>query len=97
MARPECPRKVCHKPGCRYFKPQGVPMTDLKVQSLRTDELEALRLADVIGLPQAEAADRMGISQPTFNRILSRARNSVAEALVNGMALEIVTHEGDKG
>ncbi len=97
MARPECPRKVCHKPGCRYFKPQGVPMAELKVQRLRMDELEAIRLSDVLGMSQADAAAKMGVSQPTFNRILSRGRNSVAHALVEGMALEVVTKEEAEG
>jgi len=97
MARPECPRKVCHKPGCKYFKPQGVPMTDLRVQRLRMDELEALRLSDSLGLSQADAAKRMGVSQPTFNRILAKARGAVTTALVDGMALEIVTSEEADG
>jgi predicted DNA-binding protein (UPF0251 family) len=72
-------------------------MADLKVQRLRTDELEAIRLSDALGLSQADAAEKMGVSQPTFNRILSRGRSSVAQALVDGMALEIVTKEEGEG
>jgi predicted DNA-binding protein (UPF0251 family) len=46
------------------------------------DGLEAMRLADVVGLYQDAAAERMGVSRQTFARILARARNAVALALV---------------
>ncbi|HQA69629.1 MAG TPA: DUF134 domain-containing protein, partial [Aggregatilineales bacterium] len=57
---------------------------------LLTEELEALRLADLEGLTQEDAAARMGISRSTFQRVLARARRQVALALVQGQALEIV-------
>jgi len=53
------------------------------------EELEALRLADLDGLTQAQAAERMGISRSTFQRILDRAHRQVALTLVHGHALYI--------
>jgi hypothetical protein len=57
--------------------------------TLGRDELEALRLADLEGLYQETAADRMGVSRATFGRILTSARRQVAEALVGGKVLVI--------
>lgn len=51
--------------------------------------MEALRLADVLGLSQIEAAKQMNVSQPTFNRILAGARTKVAQCLVSSSALKI--------
>lgn len=56
---------------------------------LTLDEFEALRLADLEGLYQEEAAQRMGVSRPTFGRILGVAHRKVAEALILGKALRI--------
>jgi predicted DNA-binding protein (UPF0251 family) len=54
------------------------------------DELEAIRLADVLGYYQDRAAEHMGISRATFARILERARRKVGEALVERRGLAIV-------
>jgi predicted DNA-binding protein (UPF0251 family) len=64
-------------------------MGDLESTSLSLDGLEALRLADLEGLYQEEAARRMGISRATFARVLTEARRAVAEALLEGRALLI--------
>lgn len=53
------------------------------------DEFEAIRLADLEGLYQEEAAARMNVSRPTFGRIIESARRAVAEALVLGKQLRI--------
>ena len=53
------------------------------------DELEAIKLADLEQLYQEEAAARMGVSRPTFGRIVASARRKAAEALVTGKALRI--------
>jgi predicted DNA-binding protein (UPF0251 family) len=65
----------------------GRPVGGLDVEVLRADELEALRLADLEGLYQEAAAERMGVSRPTFSRILSRARSTVARAIVEERVL----------
>jgi predicted DNA-binding protein (UPF0251 family) len=82
MGRPEKLRKVSCVAEGRGFKPVGRPAADLEVEILRADELEALRLADLEGLYQEAAAERMGVSRPTFARILDRARTIVARVLV---------------
>ena len=53
------------------------------------DEMEAIRLKDHEDLEQEQAAKKMNISQPTFNRLLSSARKKIAEALINGKAIRI--------
>ncbi len=56
---------------------------------LGADELETLRLSDLIGLDQTEAAHRMNISQSTFQRILTVARRKAAASLVSGQSLTV--------
>jgi predicted DNA-binding protein (UPF0251 family) len=63
----------------------------LDIVELRLDECEAIRLADCEGLAQSAAAKSMNVSQPTFNRIVGRARKKIADAIVNGKALRIDT------
>ncbi|KYC52295.1 MAG: hypothetical protein AMQ74_00789 [Candidatus Methanofastidiosum methylothiophilum] len=73
----------------RYFKPRGVPLDNLDIIQLTFEELEAIRLKDLLGLEQTEASEKMGVSQPTFHRILKEARKKVSDALVNSKAIEI--------
>ncbi len=61
----------------------------METVELKADELEALSLADYQGLDQESAAQKMGISRPTFSRIVNGARKAVAKALVTGAALKI--------
>ena len=89
MTRPEKLRKIGCTAGERAFKPIGRPIGELEVEPLRLDELEALRLADLEGLYQETAAARMGVSRPTFQRILVSARQKIANALLNGKAVRI--------
>jgi predicted DNA-binding protein (UPF0251 family)/predicted Fe-Mo cluster-binding NifX family protein len=76
-------------PGVRLFKPQGIPARLLEEIYLSLEGYEALRLADLEGLRQDEAADRMKISRQTFGRILAEARRAVTEAIVRGLVLRI--------
>ncbi|MCP4899598.1 MAG: DUF134 domain-containing protein [bacterium] len=89
MGRPESTRRI----GCRFrglgFKPFGRPLAELEQETLRLDELEALRLADLEGLYQEAAAERMGVSRATFARTLARARQKVAGALIHERLLII--------
>ena len=77
------------EPNHRLFKPQGIPTTHLDKIDLDLDELDALRLADVLDLSQLDAASKMDVSQPTYNRILKSARGKVTRAIVEGHALRI--------
>jgi uncharacterized protein len=53
------------------------------------DEFEAIRLADLDGLYQEEAAKRMKVSRPTFSRIIEIAHKKLADVLVHGKALKV--------
>jgi predicted DNA-binding protein (UPF0251 family) len=48
-----------------------------------------MRLADLSGISQKEAAKSMHISQQTFSRTLKKAHKAVADALVNGKIIRI--------
>ena len=89
MARPVHCRRVGCLPGSRYFKPRDVPLSILETVVLTVDEFESIRLADLEGLYQEHAAEKMGISRQTFGRIIESAHRKVAEALVRGKALRI--------
>lgn len=91
MPRPPKPRRIDHCPDVVHFKPQGVPLRQLEEVELGPDEVEAMRLADLEGLPHEEVGKRMEVSRATAGRILASARRKVAEALVNGLAIRIET------
>ena len=46
-------------------------------------------MKDYLQLSQEEAAERMGVSQPTFHRIITEAHQKIAEAFVEGKAIRI--------
>lgn len=89
MPRPRKLRNVAFRPPAAFYKPQGIPMRELRSVQLSVDGLEAMRLADALGLSHDEAAVNMNVSRPTFSRLLSEAHRVVAEALINGWALRI--------
>jgi predicted DNA-binding protein (UPF0251 family) len=89
MARPFCCRRVSGEPLTKFFKPQGVPLAALEIVTMSVDEFEAVRLADLEGLYQDDAAQHMGVSRQTFGRIVESAHRKIAEALVKAKALEI--------
>jgi len=89
MARPINCRRVGSMPESNYFKPRGIPLTMLEEIVLTVDEFEAVRLADLEGLYQEQAAEKMNVSRQTFGRIIESAHKKVAEALVRGKALKI--------
>ena len=77
------------EPSVTYFKPAGVPMRSLSETNLTVDEFEAIRLNDSEGLEQGKAAKRMGVSQPTFSRLIDSAHRKIADAITNGKAIKI--------
>jgi predicted DNA-binding protein (UPF0251 family) len=64
-------------------------MDELEEVVLTLDEFEAIRLADLDGLYQDQAAAMMGVSRPTLSRVVESGRRKVADALVHGKALRI--------
>ena len=89
MSRPKKPRFLRFKPDVYYFKPRGIPLRILEEVVLLPDEVEALKLHDVDGVEQTQAAAKMKISQPTYARILNKAYKKIAQALIKGKAIKI--------
>lgn len=89
MPRPPVPRRVCCHLEGRGFRPIGTAAFKAGALTLALDELEAIRLADVEGLYQDAAADRMGVSRPTYARILVRGRHAVAVSLIERRMLVV--------
>ena len=89
FGRPPCIRSISKIPEVDYFKPRGIPLTNLEVVRLRVEELEALRLVDLLNLEHEEAARRMNVSRKTLWRDLKSGRKKIADALTEGKAIEI--------
>ena len=89
MPRPRHFRRVGCLPQANFYKPRGIPLSVLQHITLTVDELEAMRLTDLEGLYQEQAAENMNISRQTLGRILESAHKKIADALVNGKALSI--------
>ena len=89
MVRPQKDRMVAFNPEISYFKPRGIPMVVLEEVCLTVDQREAIRLSDLLGMSHEDAGRRMGVSRATFGRIIQKARNAVADALINGKAINV--------
>lgn len=87
MARRRCCGLIEDVPICPKFIPAHTT-SDLAVMVL-LEEIEAVRLKDMRGMEQSECAVRMGLSRPTFQRILQSARVKIATALVEGRTIII--------
>lgn len=87
--RPKKIRWILCELGERCFKPLCKEANNLKGVILSFDELEAIRLADLLKLYQIDAAKRMMISRSTFSRILASAHYKIADALINIKAIKI--------
>lgn len=89
MPRPFRCRRVRCNPDANYFKPRGIPVDSLEEVDLTMDELEAIRLADLEGKYQEDAAKKMNVSRQTFGNIITSAHKKIADMLVNSKALKI--------
>ena len=94
---PRCPRRG--RPRIRRiiegagesccYEPRCCPHEDGIVISLNPEEIELIRLVDLEGLEQEEAAARLGVSRKTAWRDLHETRKKIADALVNGKGIEM--------
>jgi predicted DNA-binding protein (UPF0251 family) len=89
MPRPRKHRRVCCNPSSYYFKPRGIPVYELEEIIIDHDELESLRLADLLAYSHENAAKEMNISRATFGRIVEEARKKVADGILNGKSIRI--------
>ncbi len=80
-------RRVCAEFENTKFAPLETASMDYL--TMNVEELEALRLCDLEGLEQEDAAKRMEISRGTLQRILYAARQKSAKALCEGMGVLI--------
>lgn len=87
--RPQKTRKIKFFPEINYFKPAGIPLRSLETVVLALDEVEALRLAELVGLDQEQAAKKIKVSRITFQRILHRAHKKITDALIYGKAIKM--------
>ncbi|MFH0811071.1 MAG: DUF134 domain-containing protein [Pseudomonadota bacterium] len=72
------------------YKPRAVPLDSLPIVDLGLDELEAMRLCDVEEMQQVEAAECLGVSRGTVQRLLWSGRKKLVGAVVSGHAVRIV-------
>ena len=71
-------RRVCCDTRARRFSTEGAE----GAVSLTVEELESLRLCDLEGADQSAAAQSMGVSRGTLQRIVYSARRKVAHSLL---------------
>jgi len=88
MVRPKCDKKITFCPKYKEFKPEGC-CSSVEVIYIEVEEAEALRLKNIEGLCQKKSAVKMGISQSTFQRILTSAYKKVSEALIEGKIIKL--------
>jgi len=87
--RPKIKRNICTERIAKssLFKPNGIPASELIKVNIEMDEFEAVRLVDIEGLSQQDAALQMQVSRQTFANILKKARFKISSSLINGNAL----------
>ncbi len=88
MVRPKCQKNIGTCPKYEEFKPEGCTKNIQQIE-IEREEAEALRLKNIEGLDQNQAAKEMGISQSTFQRILASAYKKVSVALIEGKIIKL--------
>jgi predicted DNA-binding protein (UPF0251 family) len=95
MGRPK-KQRCCRKYHAdRVYKPQGIPLRQMKTVQISLDQFEALRLCDVERLEQEEAGRRMGVSRGTVQRLLYDARKKIIEAMIENYAILVNVQESE--
>ncbi|MFO7967512.1 MAG: DUF134 domain-containing protein [Archaeoglobaceae archaeon] len=77
---------------CRWVSAELAPAKSGKIE-LMADELEAIRLTDVEQMSQSEAAQIMGISQPTLHRVLKEGRKKLGVAVLENREVKVAGGE----
>ena len=88
--------RICIEYTGRIFKPIRIPMKNLEITTLTKEEITAIYYADLIGLKQNEAAEKMGISQASFSRDLNIAHKKIASALFQEHAIQFESEPLEK-
>ena len=87
MPRPKRCRRICGKPAVTGFSPDD--KTGKEAVILAMDEFEVIRLVDLEKQTHEQCAKQMDISRSTVTEIYERAREKLADCIVNGRRLEI--------
>jgi len=87
MGRRTRRRFVKSTPDNFYFEGIDPSMEGMVIVTVA--EFEAMRLKHYIKLNQSEAAENMGVSQPTFSRILETAHQKVTQAIMEGKKIKV--------
>ena len=77
-------------PASKLFVPANIcnAKSSSKEIIMTIAEWEALRLCDLENYKQRDAAKAMKLSQPTINRLLSRAHYKIVDAITHGYVLK---------
>lgn len=81
-------RNITFKPTCFSFGP--LTQAPKEMMPLRDDELEALYLADFKTLYHEACAQALGVSRPTFAKLIKQARKKMVEMVMYGKGIELI-------
>jgi predicted DNA-binding protein (UPF0251 family)/predicted Fe-Mo cluster-binding NifX family protein len=81
-------RNITFKPTCFSYGPLTQPPKE--TIPLRDDELEALYLADFKVLYHEDCAKSLGVSRPTFAKLIKQARKKMVEMVMYGKGIELI-------
>lgn len=81
-------RNITFKPTCFSYGPLTQPPKE--TIPLRDDELEALYLADFKVLYHEDCAQSLGVSRPTFAKLIKQARKKMVEMVMYGKGIELI-------
>ena len=82
-------RRVGYRFNDTYFKPRGIPLSDLSEVEITDEELETLRLRYIEKVDQEQASKMMGISQSQYQRDLTTVLEKITKAFIEGNAISI--------
>lgn len=88
MARTKKNRQIQMAPQFCGFTPDGLLKNSGKEVIITFAEYEALNLCDYELLTQANAAQMMNVSRPTFTRVYESARRKIAKAFIEGCTIK---------
>lgn len=87
MGRPRCTYNIKERIPFYRFTPDHCSCPT--AIDITPEEVESLRLKNIKDLDQIEAAKHMGVSQSTFQRVLSSAYKKVSVALVEQREIRV--------
>ena len=89
MPRPRKWRNVCCMPQSNLYGPLNIENNKEDFIIMSIEEYETIRLIDLEGCVQEQAAEQMNIARTTVQRIYNDARKKLAESIVHCKVLKI--------